>query len=64
MKNISWTHLLNKPGVKIAGVLLVILALFVTLKPGEQEKPIVFATFEQAENLEHRDHDDHDQKPG
>ena len=64
MKNISWTHLLNKPGVKIAGVLLVILALFVTFKPGEQEKPIVFATFEQAENLEHRDHDDHDQKPG
>lgn len=62
MMNISWIHLLNKPGVKIAGVLLVIFALFVTLKPGEQEKPIVFATFEQEENLEHRDHDDRDQK--
>ena len=64
MKNISWIHLLNKPGTKIAGVLLVILALIVILKPGEQEKPIVFATFEQEENLEHRDHDEHDQKSG
>ena len=65
MKAIFWMQLLNKPGVKIAGILLVILALIVALKPDEQDEPVVIATFEQKESPEHRDneeHDKHDQK--
>jgi len=65
MKDISWMHMLNKPIIKIVGVLLVVLALIVILKPGEQDEPIVFATFEQEESPEHRDNEEqgkHDRK--
>ena len=51
-------HILNKPMIKVAGFLLIALALFLVLKPEKQKTPVISSTFEQEENHEHHDNDE------